>query len=492
MADVRRTRSAKWSHPLVRRPHNICVTTPIFPGLSLAEAEREIHAHIFDRRPEGDHESKLRRVAMALQHLGDPQDELRIVHVTGTNGKTSTSRMTASLLRAQGLRVGLFTSPHLHSLRERIQIDGAPLGQPELIELWQRVAPIIHRVDTYSLRVGGPRMSFFEVLTVLGFVAFADARVGAAVIEVGIGGQRDATNVCDGEVAVLTPMALDHESYFGDSVVGVALEKTGIIKQHATVVSAAQVDEAAEVITGVSRQRRASLLWEGAHMSVEDRVAHVDGQTVTLRTAAGTYPHIDIPLHGDFQAQNALVALAAAEVFIGNGVPRELEHDAVYAGFAEASSPGRMEQVANHPLVVVDAAHNPHGIAAITAAVRETVGERALVGVVAVLSDKDGAGILEGIEPLVDAVVVTRTCSPRATDPHELGELARPLFGDARVIEALSVEDALARACDMAGASGAVLCTGSVTLVSEVREVLSATSSPDMDQPDGPAANVAA
>ncbi len=173
-------------------------------------------------------------------------------------------------------------------------------------------------------------------------------------------------------------------------------------------------------------------------------------------------------------------------------MPRELEHDAVYAGFAEASSPGRMEQVANHPLVVVDAAHNPHGIAAITAAVRETVGERALVGVVAVLSDKDGAGILEGIEPLVDAVVVTRTCSPRATDPHELGELARPLFGDARVIEALSVEDALARACDMAGASGAVLCTGSVTLVSEVREVLSATSSPDMDQPDGPAANVAA
>ena len=467
------------------------MTTPIFPGLSLADAEREIHAHIFDRRPEGDHESKLRRVAMALQHLGDPHDALRIIHVTGTNGKTSTSRMTSSVLSAHGMRVGLFTSPHLHSLRERIQVDGAPLGQPELIDPWQRVAPVIHRVDTYSLRVGGPRMSFFEVLTVLGFVAFADARVDVAVIEVGIGGQRDATNVCDGEVAVLTPMALDHEAYFGDSVVGVALEKTGIIKQHATVVSAAQVDEAAEVITGVSRQRRASLLWEGAHMSVDARVAHRDGQTVTLRTAAATYPDVEIPLHGDFQAQNALVALAAVEAFMGQGVPRELDHGAVRAGFADVSSPGRMEQVSQHPLVMVDAAHNPHGIAALTAAVRETVGDRALVGVVAVLSDKDGAGILDGIEPLVDAVVVTRTSSPRATDPHELSEVARARFGEARVVAALSVDEALARACDMAGPHGAVLCTGSVTLVSEVREVLSAISAPDIDTSEGPAANIA-
>ena len=465
------------------------MTTPFFPGLSLAEAEREIHAHIFDRRPEGDHESKLRRVAKALQYLGDPQDALRVIHVTGTNGKTSTSRMAASLLRAQGLRTGLFTSPHLHSLRERIQIDGAPLAQDELVSLWHRVAPVIHRVDMYSLRLGGPRMSFFEVLTVLGLVAFADARLDVAVIEVGIGGQRDATNVCDGEVAVLTPMALDHESYFGDSVTGVALEKTGIIRSHATVVSAAQVDDAADVITGVSRQRRASLLWEGAHMSVVDRVAHADGQTVTLRTAAATYPQVMVPLHGDFQAQNALVALAAVEAFVGCGVPRELDLQVVVDGFADVSSPGRMEQVADTPLVLVDAAHNPHGIAAMAAAVRERVGQRALVGVIAVLSDKDASGIMAGLEPLVDAVVVTRTSSPRATDPHELSVLASAHFGSTRVVEALSVPDALARAFDVAGPAGAVLCTGSVTLVSEVREVLASVSGGDVTE--GPAEPVA-
>lgn len=468
------------------------MTIPVLPSLSLAEAEREIHAHIFDRRPEGDHESKLRRVSMALAHLGDPQDALRIIHVTGTNGKTSTSRMTEALLRAQGLRTGLFTSPHLHSLRERIQIGGAPLGQGDLVTLWQRVAPVIHRVDTYSLRVGGPRMSFFEVLTVLGLVAFADALVDVAVIEVGIGGQRDATNVCDGEVAVLTPMALDHAAYFGDSVVGVAVEKTGIIKPHATVVSAIQVEEAAEVITGVARQRRASLLWEGAHMSVEGRVAHAGGQRLTLRTAAATYADVDVPLHGDFQAQNALTALAAVEAFVGCGVPRELDDDVVRRGFADASSPGRMEQLASSPLVLVDAAHNPHGIAALAASVRETVGERALVGVIAVLADKDGEGILDGVEPLMDAVVVTRTASTRAMEPHELGAWARARFGEARVTEALSVGEALARARELAGPTGAVLCTGSITLVSEVRAVLSPEHVPDADGAGGASSPVAA
>lgn len=468
------------------------MTTPLFPGLTLADAEREIHAHIFDRRPEGDHESKLRRVSKALSYLGDPQDSLRIVHVTGTNGKTSTSRMTEALLRAHGLRTGLFTSPHLHSLRERIQIDGAPLGQEALVELWQRVAPVVHRVDTYSLRIGGPRMSFFEVLTVLGLVAFADARVEAAVVEVGIGGRRDATNVVDGEVAVLTPMGLDHTAYFGDSVTGVALEKTGIIKSHATVVSALQVDEAAVVITAAARKRHASLLWEGAHMSVEARTAHAGGQTVTLRTAAATYADIEVPMHGDFQAQNALTAIAATEAFLGRGIPRELPIERVREGFANASSPGRMEQVASAPMVLVDAAHNPHGIAALAASLRETVGERALVGVIAVLNDKDGAGILAGIEPLVDAVVVTRTSSPRAMEPHELGELAREAFGDARVTEALSVEEALARATDLAGPSGAVLCTGSITLVGEVRAVLTPAESTGTDAAGDASSPVAA
>ena len=460
--------------------------SPLFPGLTLDDAEREIHAHIFARLAEGDHQAKLRRVTMALMHLGDPQDVLRVVHVTGTNGKSSTSRMAEALLRAHGLRTGLFTSPHLHTLRERIQIGGQPLPQDELVRLWHRIAPVIHRVDAYSLRIGGPRMSFFEVLTVLGIVAFADAKVDVAVVEVGIGGLRDATNVCDAEVAVLTPMGLDHIAYFGNTVADVAREKTGIIKPHATVVSALQVEEAAEIITAVARSRRASLLWEGAHSSVEGHEVLESGQRVTLRTAADTYPDVIVPMHGSFQAQNALTALGAVEAFLGRGVPRSLDLETVRRGFALATSPGRLEQLSSNPVLLVDAAHNPHGVAALAGAVGSVVAGRRLVGLVAALADKDARGIVEGLAPLVDVMVVTHTSSPRALSAEELWEIAVDVAGHDRVILGGGVQEALSLARAHAGEHGAVLATGSITLVSEVRALTVAVESSDAD-PSGEA-----
>lgn len=450
------------------------MTEPLFPGLTLDDAEREIHAHVFGRHPEADHNAKLRRVAMALSLLSDPHDALRAIHVTGTNGKTSTSRMAQALLQAHGLKTGLFTSPHLHSLRERIQVDGAPISQHELVRLWHKVAPVIHRVDAYSLRIGGPRMSFFEVLTVLGMVAFADARVDVAVVEVGIGGLRDATNVIDAELAVLTPMGLDHTAYFGDSVAAVAHEKTGIIKPHATVVTSTQPEEAAEVITRVARTMRASLLWEGAHSSVESVREHADGQTVTLRTAADTYPDVELPLHGAFQAQNALQALGAVEAFLGRGVPRALDLHAVRRGFAAVTSPGRLERVATEPLVYVDAAHNPHGVAALVGSLATVATGRTVIALVAVLGDKDARGILEALAPHVDAFVVTQTTSPRALDVGALSALAADVCPSKRIDVAASVGEALATARSRATDAGLVLATGSITLVAQVREAIGA------------------
>ncbi len=443
--------------------------------LSLVEAEAEIHAHIFSRAAEEDHEAKMRRVAKALGYLGDPQDELRVIHVTGTNGKTSTSRLAASLLSAHGLRVGLFTSPHLHSLRERIQVGGDPLDQAELVRLWHIVAPAIHGVDAYSARIGGPRMSFFEVLTVLGLVAFARARVDVAVIEVGIGGARDATNVCEGEVAVLTPMGIDHSDYFGGTLEGVAREKTGIIKPRATVVTAVQAEEVALIVTAVACRKGATAVREGEDMSVISVAPVPGGQVMTLATAADTYPDLFLPMHGTFQAHNALLALAAVEAFVGRGVPCALDAGTVAAGFASASSPGRLEVASTAPLVVLDAAHNPHGMAALAGAAREVLGDRPTVGVIAVLEDKDARGILEGLSTLVDRVVVTRTSSERALAVDELERLAVDVFGAHLVSAAADVALAVAQARELAGVHGAVLVTGSITLVAQARELLGMT-----------------
>ncbi|MDE0573445.1 Mur ligase family protein [Demequina sp. B12] len=453
---------------------------PLFAGFDPASAERAIDSEIFSRTPDGDHGAKMRRVGDALARLGNPQRHLRIVHVTGTNGKTSTSRMIESLLRAHGLRTGLFTSPHLTTFRERIQIDGQPLPQESLAALWERVAPVVAAVDASSLHQGGSRMSFFEILTVLGFAAYADAGVDVAVIEVGIGGARDATNHGSGEVAVLTPMAEDHSDYFVGGVAGVAAEKSGIIKPGATVVSALQPALAEDIIRAAVAKADAAVRWEGIHHELVSRRADAAGQCVTLRTMGGSHAEVLVPLHGDFQAQNALVALAAVEAFLerlaGSDTPvGVLDPAAVARGFAGATSPGRLEVISAAPTVVVDAAHNPHGVQALAGSLHESFGFDSVVGVVAVLADKDWAGILDGLEPVVDRVVVTQTDSPRATPVEELASAAREVWGPDRVTVASTVAEALGVATAMARAAGpesGVLVAGSITLVAAARKVV--------------------
>ena len=438
------------------------------------QIERELNA----RWPETKLEPSLDRVRAVVDLLADPQRSYPVIHLAGTNGKTSTSRMIESLLRGFGLRTGLFTSPHLHTMRERIRLDGDPVDLERFVRVYDDIAPYVAMADASSVAAGGPALSYFEVLTVLGFATFADAPVDVAIIECGMGGAWDATNVADGQVAVVTPISFDHTDYLGTTLQQIAIEKAGIIKEGARVVLAAQELGAAEVLLARCASFEVLPSREGVEFGVASRTPAVGGQLLSLQAMAGRYDDIFLPLFGAHQAANAAVALAAVESFLGGG-SAALDPELVRAGFATVTSPGRLEVVRRSPTVVVDAAHNPHGARALAAALDEGFDFASLVGVVAVLADKDARGLLEALEPVLTEIVVTRSSSPRATDPDVLAALAVELFGPERVtVEARlagAIEVAIERAdelmVDAAGGVG-VLITGSVVTAAEARALL--------------------
>ncbi|MDO8107311.1 folylpolyglutamate synthase/dihydrofolate synthase family protein [Isoptericola sp. b441] len=438
------------------------------------DALQEVYAGLLARAPEHDVAPSTERVEAVCDLLGHPERSFRVLHVAGTNGKTSTARMAERLLREHGLRTGLYTSPHLTSVTERIRVDGEPLSAAEFVAAWQDVAPYVHMVDARSAQTGGPRMSYFEVLTVMAFAAFADAPVEVAVVEVGMGGRWDATNVVQPEVAVVTPIARDHERWLGHELVDIAGEKAGVLKERVTAVLAEQREEVDGVLLAAAAERGARVLREGVDLEVLSRQVAVGGQLVDLRTPGGVYADVFLPLHGEHQAHNAVLALTAVESML-RGVGA-LVAGPVEAAFADVSSPGRLELVRSSPAVLVDAAHNPHGAEALAAAVREAFTFERLVGVVGVLADKDAEQILAALEPLMDDVVVTRSSSERALDVADLAEVATDVFGEDRVHAVDRLDEAIARATDLAeqGVSGSptgagVLVTGSITLVAEAR-----------------------
>ena len=444
---------------------------------------REVEAEILSRAPEHSVQPSLERVEWALDLLGSPERAYRNVHITGTNGKTSTARMAERLLAATGMRTGRFTSPHLATIRERIALDGEPISEEGFIAAWEDVAPCIQMVDERSAAVGGPRMSFFEVLTVMALAAFADHPVDVAVLEVGMGGTWDCTNVVPGDVEVIAPIGLDHAAWLGDTIEEVASNKAGIIKDGATLVTAVQPPAAQAVIAAAAAEH--GVVWRreldpeddpdspGAGvLRVVDRTLAVGGQMATLRTAAAVYQDVFIPLHGAYQVRNALLALAAVEaVFGGRALPAKTVED----GFASVTSPGRMEVLRSSPTVVVDAGHNPHGLAALVPAVEETFGFRHLVAVVGAMADKDAEGLLAVLEPACDAVVCVPIDSPRALEAEDLAATAREVFGADRVEAADTLALGVERAVtlsegfeDPLTASG-VLIVGSVVLAAEAR-----------------------
>lgn len=450
--------------------------------LATAKRMREIERDILGRIPENDVTPSLDRIQAVMELLGDPQRTFPVIHLTGTNGKTSTTRLIETLLTEHGLTTGRFTSPHLHDIRERIAIGGQPISPERFVAAYDDVLPFVEMVDGRSVAEGGRPMGYFEVIVAVAYAAFADAPVDVAVVEVGLGGSWDATNVADGQVSVITPIGIDHQKFLGDTLEDIASEKSGIIKAGAITISAEQEPEVVEVLVERAEQVGAQIAWAGQELEVVARDQAVGGQLLTIKGLAGEYPDILLPLYGEHMAGNAALALAAVEAFIGGG-EQALDPEVVRAAFARASSPGRLEIVRRSPTVIVDAAHNPQGARSLRLALSDSFAFTRLVGVLAILEDKDVLGILEELEPAFDEVVVTRSTSPRALSPRALGRLAREIFGDDRVTVVESLPDALeqaaalAEADAMAGGAGAgVVVTGSVTTAAEARMLLGVTS----------------
>lgn len=415
----------------------------------------------------------LERIRLLMDLLGSPQKAYPAIHLTGTNGKSSTARMIDALLQGFGLRPGRYTSPHLDSVTERITIDGQPIPSERFAEVWDELAPYVEIVDSRMPE----RMTFFEVLTAMAFAAFADAPVDVAVLEVGLGGAWDATNVVAAATAVVLPVGLDHVPLLGTTLAEIAGEKAGIVHEGATVVLAQQPPEAAEVLLRRCVEVGATIAREGLEFGVVDRATAVGGQLLSLQGLSGRYDEIYLPLHGAHQAGNAAAALAAVEAFLGGGDKGMLDADLVREGFARVASPGRLEVVRTSPTVLLDAAHNAHGMAATVAALSDAFAFTHLVAVVAVLGDKDALAMLEVLEPAVASVVVTQNGSPRAMPVDSLADLARDVFGEDRVQIEDALDDALSTAVGLADAEAeyggaGVLVTGSVVTVGEARTLL--------------------
>ncbi|MEL0148855.1 MAG: folylpolyglutamate synthase/dihydrofolate synthase family protein [Pontimonas sp.] len=411
---------------------------------------------------------RLEATRRAVELLGDPQRMYGVIHIAGTNGKTSTARITESLLRAHGLRVGLMTSPHLHRLNERIMIDGEPIADRMLADNWADVEPVLQMVDAELLANSEPALSFYEALTVLTFACFADAPVDVAVIEVGMGGEWDATNVVVADVAVLTPIAMDHAEFLGDTIREIARTKAGIIKPASRVVSAHQSDDAMEEILRATELSEATLRVLGRDfylMSVEQAVG---GQVLSVSGIAGEYRSLTLPLFGEHQADNAAVAIAAVESFLGNG-ETPLGSEVVEDGILLSSSPGRLQVIDHQPTVIIDAAHNPHGAEALCRALMGSFAFPRLVCVVGILQEKDVIGIIEALDPVVDHFVVTQSQSDRAISVSDLADAVSAIAGPDRVDSRANVESALERAKEISGVDGGVIITGSITLIGEVR-----------------------
>lgn len=439
---------------------------PTYPDVELA---------LLSRWPETRLEPSLDRIRAICELMGDPQDAQPLVHLTGTNGKTSTSRMIDALLRALDLRTGRFTSPHLQRINERICIDGEPLSDELFVDAYADVAVYADLVDQSQPHP----LSFFEMLVAMGYAAFADAPVDVAVVEVGMGGAWDATSVADAAVAVITPIDVDHASYLGDTPADIAVEKSGIIKRGSRTVLASQSEEVLEVMLTRAAEMGSPVVLEGVDFRVESRTPAVGGQMFTIQGVKGRYEDILLPLHGAFQARNAALALAAVEVFTGDA---ELDPDLVRAGFGAVTSPGRLEVVRRSPTIVLDAAHNPHGVRAMVESIGEEFTFNPLIGVVGVMADKDVEEILRELETSVAHLICTQNSTERSLPAADLGDLATGIFGPERVTVVPRLDDALERAIAFADASGdefgdaigsgGVIVTGSVVTVGEARTLL--------------------
>ncbi len=439
-----------------------------------------VYAELLSRAPEDKMEPRMAPLHRAMEILGEPNKAFPIIHITGTNGKTSTARMIESILLAHDLRTGRYTSPHLSRVTERISIDGEPVPDETFVRVWDEIKPYLDIVDGELLVAGEARLTYFESITILAFAIFADEPIDVGVIEVGLGGITDATNVGDGQVAVVTPISLDHTDLLGETVEEIALEKAGIIKAGAFLVSAIQSRDAAQVLLERAQEVGAEFRFEGIEFGVESRSVAVGGQVVSLTGLAGRYGELLVPLHGEHQAENAALAVAAVEAFLGGG-ERELDTTLVRNGLRAVTSPGRLEVVRTAPSIIVDAAHNPAGARAAAKGIREAFDFTRLVLVIGALRDKDSAGMLaelhEELGGILEDVCLTQSTSPRSVPAAELLQDALAAgFAEENITILPGLDDALEWAVMKAeennDLAGGILVTGSITVVGEARTLL--------------------
>ena len=426
-----------------------------------------IEKALLARWPETRIAPTLERISALVDILGSPQLTYPTIHVGGTNGKTTTSRMIDSLLFEMGLRTGRFTSPHLESYLERISINGKPIDAKELIFSFNDISPYFDLMDS---KFENP-ISFFEAITALAFAAFAEHPIDVGVIEVGMGGEWDATNVVDADVSVITPIGLDHMEYLGSTIAEIAATKAGIIKEQGFIVLAQQTPEAAVELLRRAAEVGADIAREGLEYSIDSRAIAVGGQLISITGLRGHYDDIFLPLHGKHQASNAAAALIAVEAFFGE---QDLDIDAVRAGFANVTSPGRCEVIHRDPTIILDAAHNPHGAKAIAETMQSEFTFDEVTGIVALMADKDALGILHELEPILNQIIVTTNSSERSMSVADLNKLATQVFGADRVFAEETLPAAIDRAIKdanrpLSDESLAILITGSVVTVGEAR-----------------------
>ena len=410
--------------------------------------------------------------------MGDPQLTFPVIQVAGTNGKSSTARMIESLLRSFGLRTGLYTSPHLVDPTERICLDGAPISPEAAVATWNDIEPFISMVDHNSVTDGGPKLSYFEAMTALAYSVFADSPVDVAIIEVGLGGTWDATSVCRPQVAVITPVDLDHQEYLGETIREIAGEKAGILANAEAAVLGPQSPEAAAILVQACEDADLQPTRFGVEYGVNSQALAVGGQLLSLHGLRGDYSEIFLPLFGEHQGNNAAVALAACETFLGSALLAPLDEDLVREGFAKVISPGRLEILRTSPTVMVDAAHNPHSAKSLATALETSFTFVGVIAVLGMLGSKDAVGFLEALSPVVSQVVITEPMSPRALPAIELARLASEVLGGERVTIGGDLMSALEEAIGLADSSGeyggvGIIVTGSVVLVGDTIRLLS-------------------
>jgi dihydrofolate synthase / folylpolyglutamate synthase len=440
-------------------------------NFEVAAELKVIEDALLSRWPESKIEPSLDRISALCDALGSPQLSYPTIHIAGTNGKTTTSRMIDSLLRELGYRTGRYTSPHLENFLERISIKGSPITPEFFISTYKDIALYLDLIDSRQPHM----LSYFEVMTALAFVAFAEHPVDIAVIECGMGGEWDATNVLSSSVSVFTPIGLDHTEYLGETIEEIAATKSGIIRPESHVVIAAQPLEAAKVLLAKVAEKSAIPYREGIEFGVQRRELAIGGQQLALRGIYGEIDEVYLPLHGEHQAGNAAVALATVEAFAGQALDPELVRHA----FAGVTSPGRMEIIHRDPTVIIDAAHNPHGMATLVRALDEEFDFQVTVGVFAAMADKDIEGSLRLLEPLFSKIIVTKSSSPRGMSVPSLTEIASHFFPSDRIASAPDVKTALAMAMEectlfnqVSDGVGAVVVTGSVVAAGDARAIL--------------------